>query len=159
LGSIFFINLLIFVFINHSNGQERLNLYTGLGFPEGLTLGAQIQSKQMKTEVGFGSLLLSGQWGISGDVSYHFGGSTQLSIRLPWYIKGGLAKWFRNSVIPDSPLAANFRIGRDINLSKKAGLKFELGLLVGKEFVNNYIWGISESGIAPGFGLFFFYRL
>jgi hypothetical protein len=146
------------------SGQEKINLYGGLGLPEVLVLGARFQFDQVQLGLGIGSNIPSDLTPIfsglsfSSDVSYHFGGISQKSDRRTWYIKGGLSKLVDLNKEPNSiPLVFYFRIGRDINLCKKLGLNIEPGIIIGKKFINEML--SYNHGIAPSFGIFIFYRI
>jgi hypothetical protein len=135
-------------------GQEKINLYAGIGVPEQFVLGPRFQFDQVQLGFGIGSSKY--QLSISGEVWYHFGGSSQKSERKPWYIKGGLSKWIDYSEEKDIyPLGFYFRTGRDFNLSNKVGLNFELGIIAGK--LANELYG--NSSVLPSFGMFLFYRI
>ncbi len=156
-----FISLFLFFSISVSLGQDRFKIYGGYGFPEGLIIGPRIQFNRVQLGVGVGGRYDGGYYSLSGDVSYHFGQSPELSESSPWYIKGGVTKWFSHLEVAteNPPLATNLRLGLDFNISKKFGLNIELGLLIGKGFVDDIIAGYSYTGIVPGFGIFFYYRL
>lgn len=148
--SIYFSLLFIFLFGigNQTFGQEKFNISGGLGFPDGLNIGARYQLKQDTLQIGI-SLGLGGfVTSISGDVFWNFSGHSRLSARPPLYFKAGL-----NILIPDSeyewgPLF-NLRLGRDINLSRKVGLNLEGG----------FAFSVSALEMQPSFGIYFFYRL
>lgn len=148
---------LLFHFFFFSNyqvpGQEKVNIYGGIGIPEQLVIGPRIQFDQVQLGAGIG--ISKYQNSFSGDVSYHFGGSSQKSDRRPWYIKGGLSKWIDPDKLNEYPLGFYFRTGRDINFSQKIGLNVELGILTGG--LANELYG--NSGILPCLGLFLFYRI
>jgi len=141
------------------SGQEKVNLYGGLGIPEQFVLGIRFQFDRVQFGVGIGG----GDkytYTLSSDVSYHFGGSSQKSDRRPWYIKGGLSKWIDRSKDTDRfnyPLGIYFRLGRDINLCNKVGLNIELGMITG-ELANEFIiFGTAKT--FPSLGIFLFYRI
>ena len=152
---IVFLSLLSFVYVKQTQGQERINIYGGYGVTEMLTIGTRLQINQVQLGIGLGGPGVNTGLTHSGDVFYHFGGHSELSIRRPWYLKGGLTKHTNLH-----SLIINLRLGRDINLSKKVGLNIEAGLLIGKEFLNESVpYGHFESGLMLGFGIFFYYRL
>jgi len=140
-------------------GQEKVNLYGGLGIPEQFVLGIRFQFNQVQLGVGIGG---GDKYTttLSSDVSYHFGGSSQKSDRRPWYIKGGLSKWIDSSKDPDRfnyPLGIYFRIGRDINFCNKVGLNIESGMIIGKLANELQIYGHAKT--FPSLGIFLFYRI
>ncbi len=149
--------LFYFFFINnyHVRGQERFNLYGGIGIPEQWVLGPRFQFNQVQLGAGFG--ISSHQNSISGDIAYHFGGSSQMSDRRPWYIKGGLSKWIAREEQIENQLGIYFRAGRDINFSKKLGLNIEFGILTG-DLADELILG-NDSKVIPCLGIFLFYRI
>jgi hypothetical protein len=141
---------------NQVIGQDKINFYGGLGIPEGYVLGIRFSINQIQLGLGFG--YVSPNFTLSGDVAYHFGGSSQKSYIKPWYIKGGLSKWLSSAGDPyNYPLGFFFRAGRDINLSEKIGLNIEFGIIAGK--LANELMAFGHTAIFPSLGLFFFYRI
>lgn len=117
--SIMLISLLFHLFfINNYEvfGQEKVNIFGGVGLPEQLVIGPRYQLDQVQVGVGIG--ISQYQKSVSGDISYHFGGSSQKSDRRPWYLKGGLSKWISYEDLIDHQLGIYFRTGRDINFSR-----------------------------------------
>jgi hypothetical protein len=135
-------------------GQEKVNLYAGVAVPEQFVLGPRFQINQFQLGLGIGTSKY--QLSISGDVCYHFAGSSQMSGRKPWYIKGGVSKWIDYSEEQDKyPLGFYFRTGRDINLSNRVGINIELGMVAGK--LANELYG--NRSVFPSLGIFLFYRI
>jgi len=54
-------------------------------------------------------------------------------------------------------LLFNLRLGRDINLSKKVGLNLEAGVVYSHSPFELY--GMEDTRVLPGFGIYFFYRI
>src|SRR5271157_2083771 len=71
-------------------GQEKINVTWGIGFPELLNFGVRYEMGQTQIGVNYGSMPHTGAEGffsISSDAYYHFGGTTTLSERRPWYAR------------------------------------------------------------------------
>src|SRR5271157_4343287 len=100
-------------------GQEKINVTWGIGFPELLNFGVRYEMGQAQIGVNYGSLPHTGAEGffsISSDAYYHFGGTTRLSERRPWYARIGL-NYVRDETSSsiENDLFLNVRIGRDFN--------------------------------------------
>ena len=157
-------SLLLCIFFMSPNqnvqGQEKLNLAVGIGFPELINAGLRYQLGQTQLGLSFG--VAGESTAISGDVFYHFGGRSELSYRRPWYFRTGLtyervetSDWISNAVWI-SP-----RIGRDFNLSERIGIAADLGAAfqlsyeeIRKEPGEAWNWPIF-----PSFSLSLFFRL
>jgi len=114
-------------------GQEKVNVTAGIGCPELLNFGVRYQLSQAQIGVSYGSVPSTGAEGlfsISSDVYYHFGGMTKLSERRPWYARAGL-NYVRSesAALIEKDLFLDFRIGRDLNISKKVGVEIDAGPL------------------------------
>jgi hypothetical protein len=148
--------MLISGYGNQTFGQEKFNISAGLGFPDLLNIGTRYQLKQNTLQLGVNAGIGVNICSLSSDLFYHFAGYSGFSSRPPWYIKGGLT--FINELMEENSdryLLFNLRLGRDINLSEKAGLNLEAGVVYSP-------WaevGWMGSGVLPGFGISFFYRL
>jgi len=169
--------LLIITFLFSSGGQifgqGKVNLSAGLGIPELINVGIQYRIEQAQIGIGFGYFPPSGSssdslsflaWGtmisLSGDFYYHFGKLPGSSDLRPWYVRLGFAYTREerrdkvNSVFFLSP-----RIGRDFNISKRAGIGIDLGI--------NMVHYLSDPSVPyflslfglPGIGIKVFYRI
>jgi hypothetical protein len=119
-----------FSFGNHSFGQEKINIKAGISVPEILHAGIRYQFNQFQSGIYVGGdpIFDNHILTISGDISYHFGGHSKFTERKPWYLRTGLTQFrSENETYIFKDLYLNFRIGRDINLSKKIGLEIDFG--------------------------------
>lgn len=149
-------------------GQEKVNVSTGLGVPELLNVGVRYQLQQ--TEIGFsvGSFPLDDQRIISfsGDFFYHFRSLSKLSERRLWYGRLGL-NYLRNEseIVIDHFVFLNLRIGRDINISRKMGIKIDAGPTIElfKKTISKGSFQDFSTGplnkISLGIGIELFYRI
>ncbi|MFN2396527.1 MAG: hypothetical protein ABR597_12665 [Bacteroidales bacterium] len=149
-------------------GQEKLNVSAGIGLPEFLNVGLRFQHNQAQIGLSVGTMPLKDEslFSVSGDVYYHFAGSSALSDRRPWYGRVGL-NYLRNEThhFIDKFMYFNVRVGRDFNISEKFGVNFDAGAIF--ELYNEEIRKVPPSGwnfdfdfpVLPSFGIGFFYRL
>ena len=97
--------------------------------PELIHVGFHKQLYQ--TQIGFSIGLIPDKKSIltvSGNVYYHFGGTSRLSNRRPWYVRFGLT-YFReeDEYAVDKYGFISLRIGRDLNITKKTGIDINAG--------------------------------
>lgn len=127
------IALFSFGYINHSSGQEKINISTGIGIPELLNIGVRYQFKQVQAGICIGTMPVKDEKLISicGDLFFHFGEVPNLSARRAWYARIGL-NYLRDetNTIEDRYTYFNIRFGRDLNISKKVGIAIDLGTLI-----------------------------
>lgn len=152
-----------------AEAQEKINLSVGIGFPELINAGIRFQLNQTQLGLAVGAMPVKDgtSFAVSGDVFYHFAGSSDFSDRRPWYGRGGLNYWRNESEYAvDEYAYLNFRLGRDFNFSKKFGMQADAGVifqLSHKETrkVPSDGWDFSglEFPVLPGVGLGLFYRL
>ena len=149
-------------------GQKSLNIYSGLGLPELFNAGVRYQMMQNQAGLGAGALLFSGSesiYTVSADFYHHFGGTSEISTRRPWYWRIGL-NYFHDetkySIYEYFYLCSG--IGREFNLSRRFGLEIDLGgvfQIAYKETVkipHTDFLGL-DFPVLPGFGVEFFYRI
>lgn len=168
LQNLLFCSIFYVCCIGPSLGQEKVNISAGLGLPEMLNLGLHFQQDQVQIGFSVGTMPLDGESiiSVSGDMYYHFAGSSVLSNRRPWYGRAGL-NYLRNETnnFIDKYIYLNLRIGRDFNISEKFGINFDAGAIF--ELYNEEIRKVPPSGwnidinfpVLPALGLRFFYRL
>jgi hypothetical protein len=127
------IALFSFGSINHSYGQEKINISTGIGIPEFLNIGIRYQFKQVQAGICIGTMPVKDEKLISlcGDLFFHFGEVPKLSARRAWYARVGL-NYLRDATetSEDRFTYLNIRFGRDLNISKKVGIEIDLGTLI-----------------------------
>jgi hypothetical protein len=160
----------IFLFCcgNQSFGQEKVNISAGIGLPQFLNIGVRYQLKQTQVGIGLGTMPVKdeGIVTVSGDISYHFAGSSELSDRRPWYGRIGL-NYLRDETrtLVDKYLYLNLGIGRDFNISKKIGIGIGAGAIFQlfhdtKRKEPSSGWGLDINfPVLPGFGIGLFYRI
>ena len=151
---------------NLSSGQEKLNITAGIGTPELLNVGLRLQLDQTQIGLSVGSLPLNDESIISfsGDVYYHFAGSSILSERKPWYARTGLTylRHETNTFI-DKYVYLNIRMGRDFHISEKFGVNMDVGISF--ELYNDRTQIEPSNGwrfdfpVLPSLGIAFFYRI
>ncbi len=149
-------------------GQERLNLATGVGFPEAFNVGVryQLEQSQIGIGVGYQPFLEGNTFSVSGDFFYHLDGSSQLSERRPWYARTGLS-YIREETTSriDKSLVIGSRMGREMNLTRKFGVQADVGALYiiyhdRKRKEPSDGWDISLLlPVWPSLGVGLFYRL
>ena len=165
--STFFVSLCS---LNHSSGQqqERLNLKAGFGIPELINAGIRYQLNQFQFGVYIGGYPINdNQLTITGDISYHFAGQSKFTERRPWYLRSGLSLVRNhNDTYIYKDLYLSFKIGRDINLSRKFGLEidFDTAFLImdkkaKKEPEKEWNDYDNDSGAGYLLGIGIFYRL
>ena len=155
---------------NHSFGQEqeKLNIKAGFGIPELFNAGIRYQLNQFQFGIYLGGYPINdNQFTTSGDVSFHFAGQSKFTERKPWYLRSGLSLVRdHNDSYNFKDLYYNFRIGRDINLSKKFGLEidFETAFLLlskesSKESASDWSDHENSTNLRYTVGLGIYYRL
>lgn len=166
-------NLLIITLIfscgYQASAQEKLNISGGLGLPELLNIGVRYQLEQVQIGFSVGSMPYgSGEYlvSFSGDVYYHFGGSSELSNRKPWYGRIGL-NYLRDEseLVIDKYFYLTTRFGRDFNISRKIGIEIDIGAIF--QLSNKEIRKSPPSGwdfnfeypVLPSIGVGLFYRI
>ena len=132
-----------------------------------MNFGVRDQLKQTQIGIGFGFIpfIHEGIGSISGNVFYHFAGTSKLSERRPWYGRIGL-DYLRdeNASSIDNNLYLNLRIGRDLNISRKVGVEIDAGpcfQLSHKRIIKtNNPWNLDINPfMMPSMGVTVFYRI
>ncbi len=151
-----------------SCGQEKINISAGFGLPELLNAGVRFHANQ--TQIGFsvGSVPVSDEknLSISGDIFYHFAGSSEYSNRRPWYFRAGL-NYLRTETTREIEKYTflNTRFGRDFNVSEKFGIGLDVGAtfeLEKKEILKDNqtsSWFDLDFPVFPSLSLSVFYRI
>lgn len=138
--SCYLLVFIMFLFINTYQlfGQKKLAVSGGVGFPESLNVGMRYQFKQSKIGFSAGTFpcpeagIYKWKWesliSLSGDLYYHFAGSSGFSDTRPWYGRIGLncVRFDKVSYI-QYKLQTYLRIGRDFNLSGGFGISVDVG--------------------------------
>ena len=150
--------------INLALGQEKFNIAAGLGHPELINLGLRYQMGQ--SQLGISAGIFPGEYedaySVGGDYYYHFGETSVLSTRRPWYARLGLYQLrLETDYEKRKYLLLVPRIGKDFNLSPKLGIAADAGvsLVLNREEEGFFdeTAGISDLIFSIGFSLF--YRL
>ncbi|MGF1584821.1 MAG: hypothetical protein ACFCUM_05835 [Bacteroidales bacterium] len=141
----------------------------GAGAPELLHIGARYEftQTQMGLSAGFVPENNRSNYALTADILRHFGGSTQLTDRLPWFVRGGLSYYyFESPSMISRDLYFSTRIGRDLNISRKFGIALDGGIffrLAGSEdkkpaYEDGFNLGI-DTPVGPALSMVLFYRL
>lgn len=151
--------------------REKANFSFGFGIPEILNTGVRYQLEQAQLGLYIGSWPWGMEYGairtISADVRYHFGGSSKLSQRRPWYWKIGLdylrdtwaGRYYQSE---EHFYLLNTRIGRDFNISENVGLNLGVGIMVclGQKYVSRKsVKRGCDDVLLPSLGLGFYIRV
>lgn len=169
LYSLVLFSIFFSLFSSQAGAQEKVNLSLGIGFPELINAGIRYQLNQTQLGLSVGAMPVKDgtSFSVSGDFFYHFAGSSAFSDLRPWYGRGGLNYWRTESDFAvDEYTYLNFRLGRDLNFSKRFGMQADAGAIFQlghKETrkVPSDGWDFSnlEFPVLPGVGLGLFYRL
>ena len=165
ISTLFFLS---FLSSNALFAQEKVNISVGIGLPEFLNAGVRYQLGQMQVGASFGIMPVKDEslYTVSGDIFYHFGGSSALSPRRPWYGRAGI-NYMRNETdtFIDKYVFLNTRVGRDFNISEKVGVQIDGGILfqlyndeVRKEPSDGWDFDL-DFPVLPSFSAGVFYRL
>ena len=170
-----YFTLLVLIVPHLLVAQDKVSLSLNYGFPELLSLGVRYQFPQV--QIGASAGFLSEYHQVSGDIFVHFAGHAYASERKPWFLHTGVM--FFQEKLDYTTTKCTFvplRIGRDLNLTEKAGFVIDFGMALKlSEKTNNNApsssWpgyavsgmlgnaeGDSFPGIMPCFGLGFFYK-
>jgi hypothetical protein len=165
-----FVLFCLFSFYSGSQifGQDNLNLSAGFGFPELLNIGLHYQLGQVNTGLRIGFLPVKDERSIavSGDVSYHYGGSSKYTNIRPWYGEAGFA-YLRgeNESRLEKYWYLILGVGRDLNISERFGISIDGGLGVQMKHavidkVPQGSWQFNfEVPVMPVPGICFFWRI
>ena len=155
-----FITFLFFC-CNKTIGQEKVSITAGFGTCELLNLGLRFPFQQSQLGFSIGTLpLKNGGFSVTSDFYYHFGGSSDLSVRRPWYGRAGL-NYLKTETedFTDSYLFLDLRMGRNFNFSKKIGLAIDAGPAIQLIHTTTDPEGGWSFPVYPAIGLAFFYHL
>lgn len=149
---------------NPAMGQEKFNIAAGLGHPELINLGLRYQmgQSQLGISAGFFPGAYEDAYSVGADYYYHFGETSVLSSRRPWYARLGIYELrLETEYEKRKYLLLVPRLGKDFNLSPKLGIAADAGfsfvLNREEEGLFEDIGGISDLILSIGFSLF--YRL
>jgi hypothetical protein len=160
--------ILLLGFPDKLPGQGKINISGGFGIPELVYGGVTYQFNQTQIGITLGALPIFTYftWSATGDFYYHFGGSSRLSEIRPWYGKIGLSYVKdEDEYNKDKFVYSNLRIGRDFNISSKAGIDIFAGFSF--QLYHNrqikveqyYPYGYYEDYVPLSLGICFFYKI
>jgi hypothetical protein len=160
----FALSILVVCLVSVSMAQEKWNLKAGAGFPEFVNVGAAYQLNQ--SQIAISGIVIPFAEGLilslSADYYRHFGGTSELSKRKPWYLRSGLNyNSSGNKQDYQRLMYLNIRLGRDFNFSTKFGLAVDIGpgfRLMKQSNNNDDTFDLAEP-VIPSFGVHLFYRL
>lgn len=122
---------MFFLAAENLTAQGGFNVSAGIAVPEMLNIGLRKQFSQK--QIGFAVGTLPGsdtQLTLTGDFSYHFGGSSELTEVRPWFLKAALThmtvenEWRKENSVYFGP-----RVGREFNITPGFGIALEGGIL------------------------------
>ncbi len=155
-------------FTMQTYGQDKVNLSVGIGLPELLNLGVRGEIDQFQLGFSIGAIPLKDEtiFSVSGDVSYHFAGHSDLSSRRPWYGRLGV-NYLRDETdnFIDKYSYLTLRFGRDLNITKEFGVEIDAGFMY--QIYHDKIIKKSLSGwnfnfdfpLLPSLGICLYYRI
>ncbi|GAA4310549.1 hypothetical protein GCM10023115_34200 [Pontixanthobacter gangjinensis] len=117
-------------FITSGQEQESFNITGGAGLLELFHIGGRFQLDQSELGFNIGTVPSPDEDIISlqANYLYHFGGSSDLSARRPWYLRGGFTFIRSDTEFELTKYSiVDLRIGRDFNFSEKFGVQIDLG--------------------------------
>jgi hypothetical protein len=156
--------------------QKKYEISGGFGWPDLFSLNCR-HGSDFQYGIGVGFLRMKDSfssnnseityWNFSADTYDHFGGRSELTSQMPWYINIGASlthvKTVENAAYSeahtsnDTFISLYTRIGRSINLSEKFGLTADLGVYQSLNLKDNE--KIIPIMILPAFSTRFFMRL
>ncbi|MCF8240124.1 MAG: hypothetical protein K9J16_01965 [Melioribacteraceae bacterium] len=162
-----FITLILLVYSNIIFAQEKVNISTGIGFPEYLNVGIHYQLSQIQLSIKYGAWPGKNTKAITSDIRLHLGAASELSTRRNWFILLGFNYWRNvNEIKIEEYTFISIRFGRDFNISRKFGISFSIGILenigqneVYKVSIDDGLHGGVDLSLLPGIGLELFYRI
>jgi hypothetical protein len=161
-----FIILFLAAFLT-SFSQNKLSITAGFGFPELLNAGLRLNGKQTQFGLTYGTIPIKDETtrSFSANLYVHFGGTSKLSSRKPWFMQFGL-NHFRNEsfYLIENYTYFNTAIGREMNISKRFGIEFHAGTVI--QLHETIIdkqptgWDLHISiPVLPSFGFVTFYKV
>ncbi len=111
--------------------QNNVSASLGVGLPELINIGARYELPPIKFGMSIGTAF-TGDYALSGDVYYHFGGRSQLSEVPPWYIRANLTWWQFNKILfidLGEAVLLGIRVGRDFNVTENFGVSIDGGII------------------------------
>lgn len=157
------LSLISLLTINPAIAQEKFNIAAGLGHPELINLGLRYQmgQSQLGISAGFFPGDYEDAYSVGADYYYHFGETSVLSTRRPWYARLGIYQFrLENEYDKRKYLLLVPRLGKDFNLSPKLGIAADAGVsFVLSREEEGYYDGIGRSDLILSIGFNLFYRI
>jgi len=151
--------------------QEMIDLTASLGAPEFLSAGFRLNMKQVQLGFNAGTLPVTGGkiFTASLNLYFHFAGNSKYTYLKPWYAMAGI-NWLTDEEVGfnlDKYLFLNLRAGRELNLSPRAALGLDGGLLFKLyydrvEYTPPSPWFPSlpmDASVQPSLAITFIYRI
>jgi len=145
--------------------QEKLILNVGIGFTDLLNVGIRYQFDQVEVGLNGGTWPQRDIFTLISDIRFHFGNLSNLSTLRNWYVLIGF-RYLRDEYKTgmDKFLYLEYRIGRNINFSKKLGIELNIG--IAGQLMEDKIIKIEQEGplggidisVIPTIGFNIFYR-
>ncbi len=156
----------LFCFNYQIFAQNKINISTGIGFPELLNIGIGYQFDWIQFGLTVGTKPNDNVNSILAYTQIHFNELSESQKISPWYLMFGF-NYLKNETRSktDKYLFGNFRIGRETYIIKNIGLDLNIGMIfkiAEKEFWkenNNYpLGGIDFPNLFPSIGINIFYK-
>lgn len=146
------LSVLMVFFTPGIRSQNNVSASVGLAIPELTNIGIRYQMQEIKFGLSIGTAF-TGSFLLSGDVYYHFAGSSNLSEIPPWYLRGSISYWpFGKLLFVDlgEAVLLSIRVGREINITDDLGIGIDAGIIPftfvsGMQVPFSFIPGISLS--------------
>ena len=165
---IFLIVFFLFDIKNECYAQRSFDASAGIGVLELINAGVRYQlNNSMQIGLKFGTFPTNNEStiSISCNAYYHFSGNSKLSNQPPWYGKIGI-NYLRgeSDELLEKYIFCDLRLGRDINLTEKLGIKLDAGFAIQiiKKYENKIPsgWNFNfDIPIIPCFGLEVFCKI
>ena len=157
--------LIVFLLLfTRGYSQEKFNISLGIGFVEFFNVGTRYQIDQVQLGVNVGAWPNSELYSYSGDFRFHFGDTSQFTNLKCWFMLFGINS-VQNKASNRNSITHFFKtkIGRDINISKNAGINLSAGILFpltnnDKDSPGEPDGGGVSVSILPSIGFEFFIR-
>ena len=166
----FVVFIIAFLFNEKSEcyAQHSFDVSAGIGDIELINAGLRYQlSNRIQIGIKGGTFPSNSEnsISISGNAYYHFAGYSKLSDQPPWYTRIGI-NYLKgeNEKLLEKYLFLDLRIGRDINITEKIGIKLDGGIVI--QMKKTYVHKVStgwnfnfDIPVIPGLGIELFYRI
>jgi hypothetical protein len=161
---VFVISLLCFDYKTFA--QNKIGISTGIGLPELLNIGISYQFDEIQIGLTAGTIPKDNVTSVFIYTQFHFEKLTDSSEISPWYLMYGL-NYLRDETKSkiNKYFHGNFRIGREIYLTKNIVFDFNIGMVIKiaektfwKENNNYPLGGTDFPTFFPSLGINTFYK-